>query len=134
MEVDTSAETGIADWNYIDYARVYGSLELPSAALISGTRQLLYIPDENSNGADSFVYVATDCAGDLFRSSFPGIISFEIDPVARRISDHANKANDKFCGIKHSDMQDIMQIDEAKVKSYGRNTIAFCGAGASPMT
>ena len=81
MEVDTSAETGIADWNYIDYARVYGSLELPSAALISGTRQLLYIPDENSNGADSFVYVATDCAGDLFRSSFPGIISFEIEAV-----------------------------------------------------
>tara|TARA_B100000767_G_C19317254_1_gene350076 strand:+ start:401 stop:505 length:105 start_codon:yes stop_codon:yes gene_type:complete len=26
IEVDTSAETGIKTWNYIDYVRVYGEM------------------------------------------------------------------------------------------------------------
>jgi hypothetical protein len=31
IEVDTSTETGVGDWNYIDYVRVYGGLTCVSA-------------------------------------------------------------------------------------------------------
>jgi len=81
IEIDTSSVTGVADWNYIDYVRVYGSNELQAAALVSGDTSVVYVPDANANGADSFTYQASDCPGDLFRSSAAGTISFDITPV-----------------------------------------------------
>ena len=33
IEVDTSVETGIAEWNYLDYMKVYGTHPTPRPAL-----------------------------------------------------------------------------------------------------
>lgn len=77
-QVDTTAETGVADWNYIDYVRVFGATKLQAAALPDGVSAVVYVPDAEAFGADSFEYRATDCPGDLFRFSADGVVSFDI--------------------------------------------------------
>merc|ERR1711871_984139 len=69
IEVDTSAQTGIADWNYIDYVKVFGAPSLQPAALPTNTTAVVYVPDTNANGADTFEYPASDCPGRLLRYS-----------------------------------------------------------------
>jgi len=82
IEVDTSIETGIESWNYIDYVKVYGSETLQSAALHPGATHLVYIPTEHENGVDTIEYHASDCPGDLFRNSKDaGILSINIASV-----------------------------------------------------
>ena len=51
MSTASTAATGIADWNYIDYVKVYGSPDLQAAALPSGTRAVVYVPERDANGA-----------------------------------------------------------------------------------
>ena len=67
IEIDTSAETGIDSWNYVDYIKVFGATKLQGAALPASQRAVVYVPDEHANGKDSFTFSATDCPGDLFR-------------------------------------------------------------------
>ena len=81
IEVDTSSETGIGDWNYIDYVKVYGASTLQLAALPPHLDTVVYVPDANAFGADSFQYRATDCAGDLVRLSPVGTVRIDIAPV-----------------------------------------------------
>ena len=69
IEVDTSSATGINDWNYIDYVRVYGASLLQPAALPSGHTKVVYVPHEHANGDDHFSYAASDCPGNIFRFS-----------------------------------------------------------------
>ena len=69
--MDTSSATGITDWNYIDYVRVYGAPLLQPAALPSGHSTVVYVPHEHANGADQFSYSASDCPGNIFRFSRP---------------------------------------------------------------
>ena len=82
IEVDTSAETGIADWNYMDYVRVYGSLgDIQSAALRTGINKVVYVPEADEYGADTFSFHATDCPGNLLRSSAESVVSIAIGAV-----------------------------------------------------
>lgn len=81
IEIDTSKETGIADWNYIDYVLIIGSPSLQAAALESGTTSIFYVPFPDKNGFDSFDFSSTDCPGSLFRYSDPSTISINILPV-----------------------------------------------------
>lgn len=82
IEVDTSVETGIADWNYIDYVRVYGSLgDIQSAALRTGVNKVVYVPDADEYGADAFSFHATDCPGSLLRSSAESVVAIAIGAV-----------------------------------------------------
>ena len=58
-----SEETGIADWNYIDYVLVYGSLgDIQPAALRTGVNAVVYVPDADAYGDDFFSFYSTDCA------------------------------------------------------------------------
>ena len=36
VEIDTSEQTGVADWNYIDYVKLYGASTLQAAAHVTG--------------------------------------------------------------------------------------------------
>lgn len=81
IEVDSSSETGISDWNYIDYVKVYGVAALQPAALPSTASHVVYVPDKDSNGADSFELRASDCPGELFRFSDPAVVGFSTTPV-----------------------------------------------------
>ena len=100
IEVDTSKETGVGDWNYIDAIEVLGSTTIQDASLrqqdgagspgatgsrnsnmVSKNIKMVYVPYANAHGDDSFQYEATDCTGDIFRVSEPGLISISIDPV-----------------------------------------------------
>jgi len=81
VEVDTSAETGIADWNEIDYMKVYGTHSLQPAVLPHGQGAIVYVPRPNAHGADAFTFAASDCTGNIFRSGQPQTISFDIRPV-----------------------------------------------------
>jgi len=81
IELDTTSETGIGDWNYIDYVRLYGSTTLQPAALPKGTTAVVYVPDLDANGADSLEYHASDCPGNLFRYSDVGVVDFSITAV-----------------------------------------------------
>ncbi|KAL1519160.1 hypothetical protein AB1Y20_003420 [Prymnesium parvum] len=78
IELDTSAETGIGDWNYLDYVKIIGSLELQPAALPHGVDSLVYVPDLNAYGSDSFDYESTDCPGDFFRFSPPAKVDITL--------------------------------------------------------
>ena len=97
LELDTSEETGVETWNYIDYVQVIGSQRAPHAALPaqrSGSRtstvqdssahmssRVVYVPHKHASGQDSFEYQVTDCRGAAFRVGEPGVVSFEITPV-----------------------------------------------------
>eukprot|EP00966_Prymnesium_polylepis_P042468 986751-Prymnesium_polylepis.1 len=81
IEVDTSAETGIEDWNYIDYVKVFGSTGLQAAAIPKGTSKLVYVPDEHAFGADTIEYQASDCPGNLFHQSDAGTVAVTITAV-----------------------------------------------------
>ena len=103
IEVDTSDETGVGDWNYIDAVEIFGSTSIQEGALrqeadITGdigktdawvtegttvTRnvKVVFVPHTNAHGEDSFEYKATDCTGDMFRISEPGLVSIIIDDV-----------------------------------------------------
>jgi hypothetical protein len=76
IELDTTEETGIADWSAIDYIELIGSPELQPGVLRSGgsgssatRRRLLYVPDPDQSGEDSFSFVTSDCLGDWQRES-----------------------------------------------------------------
>lgn len=64
IELDTYA---VADWNELDYVKLTGSVELRNGALKSTPAdtehmaQVVYIPNANFNGNDSFSFFATDC-------------------------------------------------------------------------
>ena len=81
VELDTSTETGIDDWNEYDYMKVYGSATLQPAVLPYGQNSVVYVPYKDAHGEDSFTYSASDCTGNLFRSSVPAKVSFTIAPV-----------------------------------------------------
>ena len=82
IEVDTSAETGIDIWNYIDYVRIFGEMgEIQPAALRTGVSAVVYVPDADAFGDDSFLYVATDCPGSMLRDSEPSSIAIAISAV-----------------------------------------------------
>jgi len=69
IEVDTSVETGISDWNYIDYIKLFGSPDKQPAMLEYPTKQVLYVPRPDADGEDSFAAKAWDCGGFWLRSS-----------------------------------------------------------------
>jgi len=81
IAVDTSAETGIDDWNYIDYVEVFGSETLQPAAIRTTARAVVYRPHDNAVGEDSFRYGATDCPGDPFRTTESQLVSISIVAV-----------------------------------------------------
>ena len=78
LELDTSAQTGIADWNHIDYVELVGSPGLQSAVLAGGARRVWYVPDADQSGADSFSFLATDCLGSAERESAPATVSVAV--------------------------------------------------------
>jgi hypothetical protein len=57
--MDTSA---VSDWNEIDYVKIVGSTQMPKGVLRPGLVDLVYRPDANFFGEDSFKISATDCA------------------------------------------------------------------------
>jgi hypothetical protein len=78
IQLDTNA---IPDWNYVDYVKVFGSRSISPSALRTANRAVIYVPNEHAEGTDSFEYQASDCPGDLFRSSGTSTIAFDIAPV-----------------------------------------------------
>ena len=93
IEVDTSEETGATDWNYIDAVEIHGSTSIQAGALrqksnigatggrVTSNVKVVYVPNLNAHGDDSFEYTANDCTGDTFRASEPGLVSIAIDGV-----------------------------------------------------
>ena len=93
IEVDTSEETGAKDWNYIDAVEIHGSTSIQAGALrqksnigatggrVTSNVKVVYVPNLNAHGDDSFEYTANDCTGDTFRASEPGLVSIAIDGV-----------------------------------------------------
>jgi len=71
LELDTSAQTGISDWNYIDYIKLLGSDDAQPGMLRFPIHKVIYIPDENAHGVDEFSFQANDCGGDRLRNSKP---------------------------------------------------------------
>lgn len=82
IELDTYA---ISDWNEIDYVRVVGATELRAGVLkadaASQTSRVVYVPDANFNGDDSFAFKACDCAYDSARASEKTMVSIAVGPV-----------------------------------------------------
>ena len=88
IEMDTSSETGISDWNYVDYVEIFGSREIQPHVLgvnghigessVDRSFRVIYVANENANGEDSFEYAGNDCLGDLFRTSEPGVVKISI--------------------------------------------------------
>ena len=82
IELDTYA---ISDWNEIDYVRVVGATESRAGVLkadaASQTSRVVYVPDANFNGDDSFAFKACDCAYDSARASEKTMVSIAVGPV-----------------------------------------------------
>ena len=80
IELDTSKETGVNGATGIDYIMLRGSEDIQSAIMLHGEDQLLYIPDKDQHGSDSFEIQAWDCGGKQTRASKPGTIEVSILP------------------------------------------------------
>jgi hypothetical protein len=66
LEMDTRSVT---DWNELDYIAMVGSSKLRSGVLPAGTRELMYVPNSDAEGADRFGYAVSDCPFQLERFS-----------------------------------------------------------------
>ena len=55
--------------------------EIQPAALRTGINTVVYVPDADAYGSDSFAFVATDCPGSMLRDSEPSIITIAIAAV-----------------------------------------------------
>ena len=70
IEMNTYA---IQDWNELNYAKVVGATELKQGVLeadvTTQAARVVYVPDANFNGDDSFGFKACDCAYDAGHTS-----------------------------------------------------------------
>jgi len=71
LEMDTRT---VPDWNELDYISVVGSSSLRSGVLPAGTRELVYVPNPDAEGRDTFGYAVSDCPFQLRRFSFAPIV------------------------------------------------------------
>ena len=90
LELDTSAETGDSDWNYIDYVRLFGWKYQQPGLINTPVSSVVYVPDDHANGEDSFKFAASDCLGNRKRVSTTGTMKIMItatnDAHARKTS------------------------------------------------
>ena len=59
----------IDSWNCIDAVRLTGEVDLKTGFVSNPDGKVIYVPDANYGGADSFTYTATDCLGVSFPDS-----------------------------------------------------------------
>jgi hypothetical protein len=81
LEMDTRSVT---DWNELDYIAMVGSSKLRSGVLPAGTRELMYVPNSDAEGADRFGYAVSDCPFQLERFSFAPILVRVLPPRVRK--------------------------------------------------
>mmetsp|Transcript_13688 Transcript_13688/g.29528 ORF Transcript_13688/g.29528 Transcript_13688/m.29528 type:complete len:1410 (-) Transcript_13688:45-4274(-) len=82
LEFDTSAETGIGSWNYLEYVKLIGATTAQHAVLRYPSVKVKYVPNENAFGTDSFTYSAYDCGGNRLRSSGKKTVTVQINSAA----------------------------------------------------
>jgi hypothetical protein len=80
IEVDSTGETGIADWNCIDYVQLIGSRDSQAALLVDGAESVTYVPWADEHGEDSFGFVASDCLGNDLRVSDEASVALTVLP------------------------------------------------------
>lgn len=78
IEMDTQT---IQDWNYVDYAILIGSKELPPGMLAYPASTIIYVPEKDAYGKDSISFVASDCVGNRLRNSATSAIEVSIDQM-----------------------------------------------------
>jgi hypothetical protein len=74
-------QTGISGWNLIDYVQVWGAEDQQTPAIPyvpGGAASVVYVPNTNEVGVDSFSYAASDCPGDRYRMSTPADVTLTI--------------------------------------------------------
>jgi hypothetical protein len=83
FEIDTRT---VPDWNEIDFFRLGGTQRYDGSAVNfngNGVWKVIYVPDANASGIDSFSYSATDCPGTANNwSPNDGILQINIIPSA----------------------------------------------------
>lgn len=82
IEMDTYA---IVDWNELDYVKVVGATTLKTGVLTTDaatqTAQVMYVPDADFTGVDSFAFEGCDCAYDSGRISNEETVTISVLPV-----------------------------------------------------
>jgi len=78
LELDT---TGIADWNYIDYIKFLGALDTQTSMLRYPSTKVLYVPDSNAFGEDTFSFKSYDCGGNRLRESNEATVALVVTPL-----------------------------------------------------
>ena len=82
IELDTYT---IDDWNELDYVKVIGATESKAGVLnadaATQTARVIFLPDPNFNGQDSFRFQGCDCAYDSARTSEEAIVTVDVVPV-----------------------------------------------------
>ena len=82
FEMDTYT---LYDWNELDYARMIGSVELKSgvirASLDSQSATVVYVPDTDYAGTDTFSFAACDCAYFSSRCSDSEVVTLAVGAV-----------------------------------------------------
>jgi hypothetical protein len=109
IELDTRTVT---DWNELDYVQLSGSLELPHGVLPQGTNELVYVPDTDAFGDDTFSYSLSDCPFDPRRQPVPAAVAVSIVPV-----NDAPKATNYTITVLHesSNGNKVATVDLAKL-------------------
>ena len=79
LEFNTEA---IADWNYVDYVKLTGSINhVQASALEMHARQVQYIPHPHAFGEDEFNVQAYDCGGKSTRAGKELKVKLAITPL-----------------------------------------------------
>ena len=82
FELDTYQSN---DYNELDYIKVVGATELKAgvvhADVATQTAEVMYVPDRDFTGHDSFQFRGCDCAYDSGRTSEPTTVSISVEGV-----------------------------------------------------
>jgi len=78
--MDTTAESGIADWNYIDAVEVVGAARLPPSAIPASTGRVWYVPFEDAFGTDAFTFAPSDCLGNPIETGEDATVMLNVLP------------------------------------------------------
>jgi hypothetical protein len=85
IELDTYS---LDDWNELDYVKVIGATEIKAGVLNADVATqvawVMYLPDPDFNGADSFRFQGCDCAYDSARTSEETITNIMVGAVNDR--------------------------------------------------
>eukprot|EP00456_Euglypha_rotunda_P015386 TRINITY_DN1493_c0_g1_i12.p1 TRINITY_DN1493_c0_g1~~TRINITY_DN1493_c0_g1_i12.p1 ORF type:complete len:1556 (+),score=196.48 TRINITY_DN1493_c0_g1_i12:647-4669(+) len=97
----------VGDWAETDYVYFVGTTDLRPAVFEWNHTRVVYIPDKNYFGADTFEFLANDCPFSGLRDSNPGTVNItvrkiDVPPICEPVQSTATLGKDIYIHLQNS--------------------------------